>query len=337
MYDEKLEELINIALADGEITEKEKQILFKKAEELGIDLDEFEMVLNARLAKAQKAQTGTKTQSASKSDKMGEVKKCPSCGAIIQSYMGECSECGYALENLQANSSSQRLAEKLEEIEKSRTVNKDDEDNDEEDERIANAKTEIIRSFPIPNTKADLLEFILSLKSKITSKFFPSDNDPCNDAYKAKCTECINKAKILFPNDPMLKEAIAQFDKDDEDRKKKKRKKIILIASIALVPIILIIILCISIDDGDSGDIVKEKKAKTEQVADSNNSNKLLNKMKNHAVNILSTSVQNDLDEFEKEYNKAVDEAMQEMDAEMDKALEEMDAEMDKALEEDYY
>jgi hypothetical protein len=38
MYNEKIENLINFALADGELTEKEKQILFKKAEEAGIDL-----------------------------------------------------------------------------------------------------------------------------------------------------------------------------------------------------------------------------------------------------------------------------------------------------------
>ena len=45
MYNEQIEALISAALADGVLTEKEKQILFKKAESMGIDLDEFEMVL----------------------------------------------------------------------------------------------------------------------------------------------------------------------------------------------------------------------------------------------------------------------------------------------------
>lgn len=49
MYNEQIEVLISAALADGVLTEKEKQILFKKAESMGIDLDEFEMVLDARL------------------------------------------------------------------------------------------------------------------------------------------------------------------------------------------------------------------------------------------------------------------------------------------------
>lgn len=47
MYNEQLEKLIDYALADGELTEKEKQVLFKKAESMGVDLDEFEMVLDA--------------------------------------------------------------------------------------------------------------------------------------------------------------------------------------------------------------------------------------------------------------------------------------------------
>jgi len=49
LYNNQIENLINLALADGELTEKEKQILFRKAEAAGIDLDEFEMVLEAKL------------------------------------------------------------------------------------------------------------------------------------------------------------------------------------------------------------------------------------------------------------------------------------------------
>jgi len=55
MYDEQLEKLIEIALHDGVLTEKEKQVLFKKAESLGIDHDEFEMVLESRLHEKQQS------------------------------------------------------------------------------------------------------------------------------------------------------------------------------------------------------------------------------------------------------------------------------------------
>ena len=77
MYNEEIEKLIELALADGELTEKEKQVLFKKAEAAGIDLDEFEMVLDAKLFERNKAKTETPPVSAPKSDKFGDVKKCP--------------------------------------------------------------------------------------------------------------------------------------------------------------------------------------------------------------------------------------------------------------------
>lgn len=54
MYNEKLEALITAALADGMLTDKEKEILFKKAETMGVDRDEFELVLDGRLAKRKK-------------------------------------------------------------------------------------------------------------------------------------------------------------------------------------------------------------------------------------------------------------------------------------------
>ena len=121
MYDQKLEELIDAALEDGVLTEKEKQVLFKKAQSMGIDLDEFEMVLDARLVKVQKAEKEKVAQdqaqtAAPKSNKLGDVKKCPACGAMVQSFQGTCPECGYAFEDVQANYSSQKLAEQINKI-----------------------------------------------------------------------------------------------------------------------------------------------------------------------------------------------------------------------------
>lgn len=52
----ELDNLMDAALADGVLTEKEKQILSKKAQSMGIDLDEFEIMLDARLFKMKKAE-----------------------------------------------------------------------------------------------------------------------------------------------------------------------------------------------------------------------------------------------------------------------------------------
>ncbi|KAA6342106.1 hypothetical protein EZS27_010101 [termite gut metagenome] len=55
MYPPELEDLMTYAIANGELTAKKKIILFKKAESLGIDVDEFEMVLESRLFEKRQA------------------------------------------------------------------------------------------------------------------------------------------------------------------------------------------------------------------------------------------------------------------------------------------
>ena len=44
----EIENLINMAIADGEVTEKERAIILRKAEGFGEDKDEVEMILEVR-------------------------------------------------------------------------------------------------------------------------------------------------------------------------------------------------------------------------------------------------------------------------------------------------
>ena len=120
MYNEQLEQLIDAALADGVLTEKEKQILFKKAQTFDVDLDEFEMVLDARLVKLQKEQQAA----APKSNKYGDVRKCPVCGALVPSLAVSCAECGYEFTGIDASSSAQLLSKKIADIKEGASVKK---------------------------------------------------------------------------------------------------------------------------------------------------------------------------------------------------------------------
>lgn len=189
MYNEQIEQLISAALADGTLTEKEKQILFKKAQTMGIDLDEFEMVLDARLVELQKAEKEKAEKSAPKSDKYGAVRKCPACGAIVPAFHGICPDCGHEFTDVDANASSKKLSEALL---KENSVSK---------------QKQIIETFPLPNTKGDLLEFLTALKPRISDL-----NDPLNSSYFKKYQECIEKAKVSFPNDKLIAPFIAEHD-----------------------------------------------------------------------------------------------------------------------------
>ena len=203
MYDEKMEQLINAALADGVLTEKEKQILFKRAQEQGVDLDEFEMVLDAKLYEVEMAQIEKEKQekSAPKSDKYGDVRKCPACGAIVGAFKGFCPDYGYEFSNVDANLSSRKLYDAL-----SQTSSKD-------------KKIEIIETFPIPNTKADLLEFLTALKPRV------ADKSDFAGAYFKKYVECLEKAKISYSNDHQLKPFIDDSDNLVKNYLKSQKRK----------------------------------------------------------------------------------------------------------------
>ena len=240
MYNPKIEELINAALADGVLTEKEKQVLYKKAASMGIDLDEFEMVLQSRLYdKQQGIESGKAESSASpQSKKMGDIKKCPACGAIISNYQATCPECGYEFSDVKANLSSQLLADKLEgarDIVKKLKF-KNDADR-RRDDALEEEQVRIITTFPVPTTKADLLEFITSLMPRA----FNSDTDPdLRIAYENKLKECVNKAELHFKDDPMFKpliEKVKATEKQYSDKEKKTEKKttIFIIGTFVLV------------------------------------------------------------------------------------------------------
>ena len=201
MYNEELESLVKAALTDGVLTEKEKQILFNKAQSMGINLDEFEMMLNARLVELQKAEKEKIEKSAPKSNKYGDVRKCPSCGAVVPSLATSCAECGYEFVGIDANLSSKKLADLL-----LSTKNLD-------------KKKDIIETFPIPLTKVDLFEFLASLQPRIKDV-----NDPLAISYFKKYQECIIKAKSSFADDPKIKPFIESFNV--EEKRFNKRKNI---------------------------------------------------------------------------------------------------------------
>lgn len=115
MLTPELEQLIKYALEDGVLTDKERSILMRKAQEAGADLDEFEMILDAKLHEVQKAASSVAPKRSS--NKHGEVRKCPACGAMVSEFTTRCTECGFEFSNVEANRSANTLFEKLQSLE----------------------------------------------------------------------------------------------------------------------------------------------------------------------------------------------------------------------------
>lgn len=209
MYDKKLESLIDAALIDGNLTEKEKDILSKKAKALGIDLDEFEMVLDARLFEKKQAMqvsaplppTPPPVPTAQQSEKYGDVKKCPACGAMVESFKTGCGYCGHEFTNVDASQNITKFFEKLDALESDRKENLFHAKEDKTTFGVGtllkwwifwwiliplksinfilnqikpakwsttdSRKEEMIMNFPVPNSREEIIEFITLAVSRI--------------------------------------------------------------------------------------------------------------------------------------------------------------------------
>ena len=114
----ELIDLIKLALADGVVTEKERNIIIKKGISYGIDEDEIGMIIDAEIFKFQ---SSTNVSSTEKNEK---ILKCPSCGNLISGLSKNCI-CGYIINSNSFKEES--LEESIENLEnlivKVRSVN----------------------------------------------------------------------------------------------------------------------------------------------------------------------------------------------------------------------
>lgn len=155
----------------------------------------------------------------------GEVHKCPNCGEVLKSFFVNCPTCGYEFRGSRNSFTVKEFATKLEEIEKTRQQGKGysfmregkgfsfkklDEKPDEVSE-TDKKKISLIRSYAIPNTKEDLLEFLILASSNIDMQRYSGDSisksqKAVSDAWEAKFEQAYEKAKLSFGNTPEFRE-----------------------------------------------------------------------------------------------------------------------------------
>lgn len=155
----------------------------------------------------------------------GEIHKCPNCGEILSSFVTNCPVCGYELRALKNSSAVRELAIKLEKLESSRPSSqsglKDIFKKQNGINKTDFEKISLIRSFPIPNTKEDLLEFFVLAASNINLQRYNefnsiSDSEQAvSDAWEAKFEQAYQKAGFLIVSSP-------EFEKVHMLYKKKK-------------------------------------------------------------------------------------------------------------------
>lgn len=138
----------------------------------------------------------------------GETHQCPQCGEILDSFITTCPTCRYELRGTKNSNAINALAEKLE-------------NTTSEKQRVA-----IIKSFPVPNTREDIFEFMLLASSNFDASYYAThlDEDDISDAWLAKIEQCYYKAKLSFGSHTDFEQIESVYIKIKDNCAEKERK-----------------------------------------------------------------------------------------------------------------
>lgn len=169
----------------------------------------------------------------------GKVYKCPECGEVLKSFEANCPACGLELRGTKASSAVREFARKLEAIESRREYEKPKGIFSANEALVRVTKTDaqkisLIKSFSVPNTKEDMLEFMILATSSINMRAYDSMNtnvskseQELNTAWFAKVQQVYEKAKRSYSSDDIFVEIEELYDKCIAEINKSKKKGII--------------------------------------------------------------------------------------------------------------
>lgn len=131
----------------------------------------------------------------------GEIHKCPNCGNNLKSFHVNCPQCGYELRNATTTNYILDFSKKLEEADS------------------VQQKDDLIRHFVMPNTKEDILEFMILAASNLETG---GEN---TEAWLVKLEHAYQKGKYLFGDTSDVKYITDIYNNATKKYKKVKRNK----------------------------------------------------------------------------------------------------------------
>ena len=200
---------------------------------------------------------GTPTPSSAKShvsmreEYAGKVIKCPNCGSPLGSYCGNCPFCGYEIREVAANHTVKQLSEQLCEIEAQRLSQGylGRKKALEKKREICDRKITLIRSFGIPNSKEDLLDFAILAASNIDySAYTSSAARSLSEAWMSSLRQSLEKARILDAGGREYR-AINEVVCEAEKKVRRSRRKIWIYISLPWVAIFLFVFVLLGVQE----------------------------------------------------------------------------------------
>lgn len=105
------------------------------------------------------------------------VVKCPCCGNSVNSYAAKCPSCGTEMRVTGASNAVKEFADRITSC------------------TTEEKKVELIKSYPVPNSREDIYDFLILASTNIT----PSQNAVVNEAWNAKFEQAFQKPRLCLP------------------------------------------------------------------------------------------------------------------------------------------
>lgn len=175
----------------------------------------------------------------------GYIHKCPSCGEVLEAFLSVCPTCGYEIRDAKSSSSVREFALKLEAIsaqkmptfEEKKSVmkmvfGKDFKEDDEAkvalrrfESQKDDEKASLIINFSVPNTKEDIMEFMILAASNIDVK--NGLDDVVTKAWISKLDQVYQRAEITMSGHPDFIQIKSIYDRKKKELKSKKLKGVL--------------------------------------------------------------------------------------------------------------
>lgn len=174
----------------------------------------------------------------------GEVHKCPNCGEILKGFETVCSACGCEIRGTKTAESVQEFVKKLEALEAETGGTAwiaHQAFGEGQLSPIEEKKVNLIKNFPIPNTKEDIREFMILAASNLDPALYEGQSKMAKTcltgAWKVKLEQAYQKAKMSFGTSSDFRGAHKLYE---EKILKPKRRKATLIGLAIAVPVIVV-------------------------------------------------------------------------------------------------
>lgn len=184
----------------------------------------------------------------------GSVHKCPFCGEVVESLKKNCPSCGKEFRDTPSSMSVKEFSQQLIALNNSTSIIQTPTKKkiphkqlllmqEEAKEQLRKKRIALIQSFPIPNSKEDIIEFLVLANSNITPDAFGTSGSGYQqeiaNAWISKYEQAIQKAKILLGDCTELKIIEENYKSKHKEVKKSKTQSVLMVVSIVLA-----IVLC---------------------------------------------------------------------------------------------